>query len=412
MMGAGPIAIWCISAATVAALLLRPWRIGEWVWALAGASLLVAARLLPVDAAVRAVADGVDVYLFLLGMLLLSEVARAHGAFDWLGGLVLRRAAPRATTLLALVYVCGVIVTALLSNDGTIVLLTPAVLAITRRSNAPRLPLLYACAFVANAASFVLPISNPANLVIFRHLPSLGAWLVTFGPAAAASIACTYGLLWCAYRTDLARRFACSEEGPLLTDAGKTALAAVAASVAVIVISAALEWPVAEITFWAGIVSLAIVAFRHGKVALVLRHGPWSIVPLVAALFVIVAAFDRTGVLGVMHVFIDNATAMSRIQANVLVAATVLIADNVLNNLPVAVLARFALHDHAAANVVNAALVGVDLGPNLSLNGSLATLLWLVMLRREGVHIAPLQFLRIGAVVTVPPLLLAVLFVR
>ena len=69
--------------------------------------------------------------------------------------------------LFLLVYVTGVVITTFLSNDATAVVLTPAVYAAARTAKAEPLPLLFACALIANAASFVLPISNPANLVLY-----------------------------------------------------------------------------------------------------------------------------------------------------------------------------------------------------------------------------------------------------
>jgi arsenical pump membrane protein len=58
--------------------------------------------------------------------------------------------------------------------------------------------------------------------------------------------------------------------------------------------------------------------------------------------------------------------------------------------------------------VTGALLIGVDLGPNLSVTGSLATILWLVALRREGQDVSAWKFLRVGSIV-MPPALLAAL---
>jgi len=84
-------------------------------------------------------------------------------------------------------------VTTVLSNDATAVVLTPAVYAVTKRTKGDPLPYLFACAFIANAASFVLPISNPANLVMFgNNLPPLLPWLRIFLLPAGAAILATY----------------------------------------------------------------------------------------------------------------------------------------------------------------------------------------------------------------------------
>ena len=84
------------------------------------------------------------------------------------------------------------------------------------------------------------------------------------------------------------------------------------------------------------------------------------------------------------------------------------IADNLANNLPAGLVASDAVAQaHPPLKVVDALLIGVDLGPNLSVTGSLATLLWLAAIRREGEDVTAWRFLKTGLVVTPPALLLA-----
>ena len=145
-------------------------------WALIGAGVLVLSGLLPWRDAAVAVGKGLDVYLFLAGMMLLSELARREGLFEFLAAHAVHLANGSPRRLFLLTYAIGTVVTVFMSNDATAVVLTPAVYAAARQARAPPLPYLFACAFIANAASFVLPISNPANLVIFgRQLPPLRA---------------------------------------------------------------------------------------------------------------------------------------------------------------------------------------------------------------------------------------------
>jgi arsenical pump membrane protein len=126
-----------------------------------------ARRAVPVAAALRAIARGTDVYLFLTGMMLLAELARHEGVFDWLAAIAVRAAKGSPARLFALLYGVGILVTVFLSNEATAVVLTPAVYAAVRKARADALSYLFICAFIANAASFVLPISNPANLVVY-----------------------------------------------------------------------------------------------------------------------------------------------------------------------------------------------------------------------------------------------------
>src|SRR5882757_9875447 len=188
---------WGIAALATAGVILRPLRIPEAVWAVAGACALVGLGLLPIDAAAKGIGKGMDVYLFLSGMMMLAELARQEGLFDWLAAWAASLARGSASRLFGLVYGVGIIVTVFLSNDATAVVLTPAVSAVTRAAKIEQpLPYLYICAFIANAASFVLPISNPANLVIYgSHMPPLLEWLPRFALPSVLSIAVTYAVL-------------------------------------------------------------------------------------------------------------------------------------------------------------------------------------------------------------------------
>ena len=162
-------ATWGIAALATFGVIVRPWNLPEFIWAVAGAALLVLLNLLPWPDALAAAGKGMDVYFFLIGMMLLAEVARQEGLFDWLAAQAVRHSHGSAKRLFLIVYVVGTIVTVLLSNDATAVVLTPAVYAATRAAKVEPLPYLFICAFIANAASFVLPISNPANLVVFGN---------------------------------------------------------------------------------------------------------------------------------------------------------------------------------------------------------------------------------------------------
>jgi arsenical pump membrane protein len=189
--------VWGIAGVATAGVIIQPFAWPEYVWALAGAFLLVVFGLLAPADALDGVARGMDVYLFLTGMMLLSELARQEGLFDWLASRAGRFAKGSAARLFALVFAVGTAVTAFLSNDATAVVLTPAVAAVVRAAEAKDpLPYLFICAFIANAASFVLPISNPANLVLYgSHMPPLLDWLPRYAIPSVVAIVATYGAL-------------------------------------------------------------------------------------------------------------------------------------------------------------------------------------------------------------------------
>src|SRR6266550_2024160 len=195
---------WAIIIPATAGVIVRPFRLPEAVWAAMAAVALVMLGLLTPREALNGVAKGLDVYLFLIGMMLTAELSRREGLFDYLAAFAVEHARGSPQRLFLLVYAVGTLVTVLLSNDATAIVLTPAVYTATRAAGAEPLPYLFVCAFIANAASFVLPISNPANLVIFgTHMPALPAWLALFALPSVASIGATYVALRLSLRSAL-----------------------------------------------------------------------------------------------------------------------------------------------------------------------------------------------------------------
>ncbi|WP_454766804.1 arsenic transporter [Cupriavidus campinensis] len=398
--------IWAVAATATAGVLLRPFRLPEAFWAMGGALLLCVAGLLPWREALAAVARGNDVYLFLAGMMLISELARKTGLFDHVAALAVRGARGSSRRLFVLVYGFGTAVTVFMSNDATAVVLTPAVLAATRAARVRHpLPHLYACAFIANAASFVLPISNPANLVLFgERMPPLAGWLARFTLPSIAAIAMTFAVLYWTQRHALAERIDTDVPVPPLTpQAWLTTLGIVATGLALLTASLRgqdLGWP----SCIGGMATLAAVgATRPRLLAPALKAVSWSVLPLVAGLFVLVAGLERIGLVDTLAHWVRALSAHSGAAGMLGAGAAgvvVGVASNVVNNLPAGLLSASALAAGQASDTVTAAvLVGVDLGPNLSVTGSLATLLWLTALRREGHAVGAGTFLKTGALV-------------
>jgi len=406
------ISTWLLCGLVFVLILWRPRRIPEYVWAVAGAVMLVLFRLLPLRAAWSAVRSGTDVYLFLAGMMLLAELARNHGVFDWLAAEAMGHAKGSQTRLFVLVYGIGIVVTALLSNDATAVLLTPAVLAVVRRAKTSPLPYLFACAFIANAASFVLPISNPANLVVFDgRLPALGEWLRIFLLPSVAAVGMTFLVLWWHSRKDLLPPIHDGASPATLDARGRRAGMGILLAASALLVTSGLGGPVGPATLIAGILAMLFVARTDGHVmAASLRSVSWSVIPLVAGLFAIVAALREVGVLAISADALKAAAAWPPIAGWSAVAFGFGVAANAINNLPMGLIGASAvLTAHGTRAMHAAVLLGIDLGPNLSVTGSLATILWLIAMRRENIEVSGWRFLRVGVLVMPPALFLAVL---
>jgi len=406
------VATWSIAALATLGVILRPFAWPEAIWATLGALLLVVLGLMPWSVALEGVAKGTDVYLFLVGMMLLSEVARKEGLFDWLAAHAVRAARGSATRLFTLVYLVGTVVTVFLSNDACAVVLTPAVFAATKAAGVKQpLPYLFICAFIANAASFVLPISNPANLVVFaEHMPPLGRWLATFTLPSLLAIVATYVVLRLTQNGALrAETVATDVETPALGRGGTIAAVGILATGAALIGASAAGIELGLPTFVAGLATtLVVVAVNRGGLVEVARDVSWSVLPLVAGLFVLVEALEKTGVLGMLAAMLRRAAEADPAATAWAGGALVAFGSNLVNNLPAGLLAGAAVQAaHAPETVAGAILIGVDLGPNLSVTGSLATILWLTAIRREGEDVSAWSFLKLGLLVMPPALALA-----
>jgi arsenical pump membrane protein len=394
-----------------AGVILRPFKLPEAVWAVGGAVALVCFGLLPASLAWRGVGKGLDVYLFLTGMMLLAEVARATGLFDWLAALAASHARGSATRLFRLIYAVGIVVTVFLSNDATAVVLTPAVAAITRACKiADPLPYLFICALIANAASFVLPISNPANLVIYgSQMPPLAQWIPRFGVPSLVAIGVTYLILRWTQRKSLVQPIVAEVRVPELTGPARAAAWGIVATALLLTGTSALGWELGMPTCVAGIVTLlGVTALRRSSPWPLLHEISWGIIPLVAGLFVLVEALDQSGVIRALSESLRAGVRDSQVLTAAGAGVLVGFLSNLVNNLPAGLMAGTAVQAaHVPADVSSAILIGVDLGPNLSVTGSLATILWLTALRRERVQVAGVDFLKLGMLVMPPALLLS-----
>jgi arsenical pump membrane protein len=364
------IATWSIAALAVTGILTRPKNWSEAWWPVSGALALVLFSLMSPTAAVAAVKRGTDVYLFLIGMMMLAELARREGVFDWLAAYALRHAHGSGKRLFVLIYAVGTLVTIFLSNDATAVVLTPAVYAVAKHARAPALPYLLICAFIANATSFVLPISNPANLVIFGdHMPALHAWLTEFGAASVTSILCTYLLLRLTQRKRLPPEIAMGGGMSRLPVAGHLAAGAIALTGIALLVTSMMGHALGPPTCAAGLTAwLMISALKRTPPWPVLRNISWSVLALVAGLFVLVQAVAATGAFAEL-MRAASVYAQRTPEATALIGGGVVaLLSNLINNLPMGLIgATVAQGAHLPTHITGAILIGVDLGPNLSI---------------------------------------------
>lgn len=400
---AAGIAVICLAAVLLFAM-LAPRGLPEATLAAPAALLLVGLGIVSPAAAgeqIRALGPTVG---FLAAVLTLAHLADHAGVFSWMGGrlAVLSRGGP--VRLLGWVFAAASVTTAVLSLDATVVLLTPVVLATVLGLGVGVRPHIYACTHLANSASTLLPVSNLTNLLAFTAtgMSFMGFAGVMFLPWLAV-ILVEYLVFRVFFRADLASaevavpsldvaevtrtpapRFALTVLGATLVGFGVSGFVGVG--------------PVWVAVIAVVVLALPALACRQVTVGTLLREASPLFCLFVFALGVIVAGVTNHGLGRFLSSFLPSTPSFLGLLVMALVAAAL---ANVVNNLPATLVILGALGPHAHPGLALAMLIGVNVGPNLTYVGSLATLLWRRVLVRRGVATELGEFTRIGAL-TVP----------
>jgi arsenical pump membrane protein len=389
-------------AATLACAIVRPRELPEAVVAVPAAGLVLLLGILPIDEAGTEFRSLAPTIGFLAAVLVLANLADRYGLFAAAGSWMATASRGKPVSLLALVFVVASLVTAVLSLDATVVLLTPVVFATVTRLRLRAKPHVYACTHLANSASLLLPVSNLTNLLAFQ---ASGLSFARFGATMALPWLAAIGVEWLVLR----RFFAADLVGSGDVVAGRPKPIPVFASLVVALtlvgffVTSIFGFSPAFAAL-AGAVALAVPALIRKQVTLV-DIGREIDVPFLAfvlALGFIVKAISLHGLGSLVTHVIPGGTSLG---ALLLIAVVAAVLANAINNLP-AVLLLLPAVAGAGPGPVLAVLIGVNTGPNLTYVGSLATLLWRRVLRKRGTDLPVSEFLRLGAI-TVPPVLLA-----
>jgi arsenical pump membrane protein len=335
----------------------------------------------------------------------LSAAAQMSGAFAWMTDVLLQRAGGSRRRLFVFLFIAAALITIVLSNDATAIVLTPIVYHAVAKRGGDASPFLFACAFVANVASFGLPFSNPANILILPHAHLL-SYLWHLGPPQLVAIAIALVLFLFFFRRELRGRYDCVVAGT--PDARALRTIVVMAGVAITyLIGLLFGWPLGLVAIVGAVAALVVARATIDRIA---ERFAWKTLLLLAGLFVLFEALMRAG-------FVDDALgALQRVAVygsfavETACAGGAALLSNLFNNLPVAVASSYLVQRAPAEHLAYALIAGVDLGPNLAVTGSLATILWLTILRGYGVRIDLIQYSRLGALVVPPTLAVTILW--
>jgi arsenical pump membrane protein len=402
-----PWAVLIVVVLTLAAIVTRPKGIGE-AWAAgAGALAMLALGAIGRDDLRQVAGETADILLFLLGMMLLTWLVEQAGVFDRLAAGVAALARGSGLALYGLVFLLAAVVTALLSLDVTVLILTPIVYALATRRRLDALPFMFACTFVANTGSLLLPISNLTNLLVYSRLGlGFGAFAARMWLPNLVAVGTNLALFLWLFRDRLPRRY---DTGPVAEEACRgwwfhAAAATLAVTLVALLASGLAHRPLASAALaGGGVLLLAGLAGRAVTLPAAVRAISWPLFVFVIGMFLVVR--------GLEHAWLGR-LALSPpeepLPALLLAVGANAVGSNIVNNVPMTLLALpFVARGNAATREALAygTLVGANVGPTLTTYGSLATMLWLALIRQRGLDISSREYLRV-ALITTPAVLI------
>ena len=405
--------------AVMALVIARPRGLNEAWPAVGGAAALLALGLLSFGDLVAVWRETAGVLIFLAGMMVVSTVLELAGVFTWAASYAAKASGGSGRRLLVNVFLLGALVTALLSLDVTVIILTPIVYATVVALRIDPLPYLYACTFVANTGSLIFPMSNLTNLLVVNRL-DLPFWRFTFSMALPdiVSVGVNIAIFLWLFRDRLPGRLPREAPASLAPDLPprpffRSATVVLALVLAGLFVSGLAEWPLWPVAL-AGAVVLVLVARMTGiDVAHAIVQGvSWPLFLFVWGMATVVQGIEHAGLTQDLARLVLSGPG-GPVGSLAVTGGIAAFGANLFNNIPMTLVMLIVLAAGAPSRVgglAAATLIGVNIGSALTTVGSLATILWLSLVRRQGVEVPVLEYLRVS-IITVPLVLATALAV-
>jgi arsenical pump membrane protein len=412
-----------IFAVTLLLIIVRPKPLNEGTAAAMGAVTILIAGVISMEDIYEVFWATDNILLFFLGLMVISAVTDQAGIFKWFAHEAVGLANGSARRLLLVVFGLGVLITTFFSNDATALILTPIVFVLITKFKLNPLPYVFACAFIANTASTLLPVSNPVNLLaVDTFRITLGEYLkFTLLPGLMA-ITVNVVLFMYIFRNDIRASFSHDDpDPPVKVDAFFVFVSAVLVLTAIgyiltLVYARPASWPA-----MAGAAALLAggAAFRRKEGAATFRRLnlrgvasgiSWSIFIFIFCLALLVRGLENREVTQVIGEAVTHVSSAGALWAVLAVSFCTAIGANLVNNWSMMMISVSSLASMSTTvpsfdrSLIYASVLGADLGPNITILGSLSSMLWLVLLRQRGLDIRQVQYIKLG--LTVMPLML------
>ncbi len=364
-----------------------------------------------------------------IAIIIISLVLDQAGFFEWAALHVARWGGGKGRKLFVLLVLLGAVVSALFANDGAALILTPIVIAMLlglKFSPQATLAFVMAAGFIADTASLPLIVSNLVNIVSADYFNiGFARYASVMMPVNLVSVAMTLLVLIWYFKDDIPKDYDVRQlKNP--ADAIRDRTTFIAGWWVLGLLLVGFFWleekgvPVSAVATVGAIVLLAIAAKGHViSTREVIKHAPWQVVFFSLGMYLVVYGLRNAGLTGYLTSLLNEFAAHGIWGAAIGTGVMTALLSSIMNNMPTVLIGALSIDATTAQGAVREAMIyanviGSDLGPKITPIGSLATLLWLHVLAGKGIRISWAYYFRVGALLTLPVLLvtLAALAIR
>lgn len=380
-----------------------------------GVAVLLAAGVVSLDDLAGGFAVLWRPFVAVLSLMVMTSVAERLGVLEYFTTLIRPSPGEAVARTFRNVFVLGVVTSAALNNDAAVLLLTPLVVDLARRTYPERPDLVVPFAFAVFTAAGVAPLvtANPMNLVV-ADVAGIGfnAYAARMIPIAIAGWITAYLMLRLVFRRQLRAAIPAAprRRDVRLSSGGTQFLALMLVSLGSYPVLSYAGGPVWIVAAATAVLGVALCRYhRAASPRALVAAVSWETLVFLFCVFVIAIGLRNVG-------FVDRIADLYAAPAGeaakaLLIGVSSAVGSAVLNNHPMSIINALAIGrlPEPRQDLILAALIGGDLGPRLLPMGSLAALLWLAALRRQGVQIGATGFVRVGVAVTIPALAVSLL---